>query len=121
MNIFKKKYTLRKFSEQRTAKGFAVKASYTDQVVLLNVQPMVATEMKTLPEGDIRQHESGHGLQNIMLGVLMPFLVSIPSMIRCWYRELIIRSGKKKYSDLPDYDAIWFEGWATRLGEKHFK
>ena len=52
MNIFKKKYTLRKFSEQRTAKGFAVKASYTDQVVLLNVQPMVATEMKTLPEGD---------------------------------------------------------------------
>ena len=32
MNIFKKKYTLRKFSEQRTAKGFAVKASYTDQV-----------------------------------------------------------------------------------------
>lgn len=41
--------------------------------------------------------------------------------IRYWYRELIIRSGKKKYSDLPDYDAIWFEGWATRLGEKHFK
>ena len=52
MNIFKKKYKLRKFSEQRTAKGFAVRASYTDQVVLLNVQPMVATEMKTLPEGD---------------------------------------------------------------------
>lgn len=73
------------------------------------------------PSLHIRQHESGHGLQNIMLGVLMPFLVSIPSMIRYWYRELIIRSGKKKYSDLPDYDAIWFEGWATRLGEKHFK
>lgn len=43
------------------------------------------------------------------------------NIIRYWYRELIIRSGKKKYSDLPDYDAIWFEGWATRLGEKHFK
>ena len=42
-------------------------------------------------------------------------------MIRYWYRELIVRSGKKKYSELPDYDSIWFEGWATRLGEKHFK
>ena len=73
------------------------------------------------PSQHIKQHESGHGLQNIMLGVLMPFLVSIPSMIRYWYRELIVRSGKKKYSELPDYDSIWFEGWATRLGEKHFK
>ena len=52
MNIFKKKYTLRKFSEQKTVKGFAVKASYTDQTVLLNVQPMVAKEMETLPQGD---------------------------------------------------------------------
>jgi hypothetical protein len=52
MNIFKKKYTLRKFSEQKTVKGFAVKASYTDQIVLLNVQPMVAKEMETLPQGD---------------------------------------------------------------------
>ena len=29
-----------------------------------------------------KRHESGHGLQNIMLGVFMPFLVSIPSAIR---------------------------------------
>lgn len=26
------------------------------------------------PSQHIKQHESGHGLQNIMLGVLMPFL-----------------------------------------------
>ncbi len=73
------------------------------------------------PTFKIRQHESGHGLQNIMLGVFMPFLVSIPSAIRYWYREILVRSGKKRYHDLPDYDSIWFEGWATRLGEKHFK
>ena len=69
----------------------------------------------------IKQHESGHGLQYIMLGVLMPFIVSIPSCIRYWHREILVRSGKKKYSDLPDYDAAWFEGWATKLGSKFFK
>jgi hypothetical protein len=69
----------------------------------------------------IKQHESGHGLQNIMLGVFMPFVVSIPSAIRYWYREYLVRSGKKKYSDLPAYDSMWFEGWATKLGQKYFK
>lgn len=68
----------------------------------------------------IRQHEAGHGLQNIMLGPLMPFLVSIPSAARYWYREIVVRTGKKKASDLPPYDSIWFEGWATRLGKKYF-
>lgn len=65
------------------------------------------------------QHESGHGIQNIILGVFMPFLIGIPSAIRYWYREYLVRSGKKKYSELQPYDSIWFEGWATRLGEIH--
>ena len=52
MNIFKKKYTLRKFSKQTTVQGYAVKASFVDQTVLLNVQPMVSTELQSLPEGD---------------------------------------------------------------------
>lgn len=69
----------------------------------------------------LKQHECGHGVQNIILGVFMPFLVSIPSFIRYWYREIVVRTGKKKYSELPDYDAIWFEGWATRLGTKLYK
>lgn len=72
------------------------------------------------PTQYIKRHESGHGLQNIMLGVFMPFLVSIPSCVRYWYREILVRSGKKRYHELPDYDSIWFEGWATRLGDKHF-
>lgn len=73
------------------------------------------------PTLHIKQHECGHGVQNIILGVFMPFLVSIPSCIRYWYREIVVRTGKKKYSELPDYDAIWFEGWATRLGTKLYK
>ena len=68
----------------------------------------------------LKQHEAGHGLQNIMLGPLMPFLVSIPSAIRYWYREIVVRTGKKNPDELPPYDSIWFEGWATKLGEKYF-
>lgn len=70
------------------------------------------------PSLHILQHESGHGLQNIMLGVFMPFIVSIPSCIRYWWREYKIRKGLG--NTLPPYDRIWFEGWATRLGEKYF-
>lgn len=73
------------------------------------------------PSLHTKQHEAGHGLQNIMLGVFMPFIVSIPSMLRYWYREFLVRSGKKKYSELSDYDSVWFEKNASELGEKYFK
>lgn len=69
----------------------------------------------------IKQHESGHGLQNIMLGVFMPFVVSIPSAVRYWYREYLVRSRKKLSWELPPYDAPWFERTATELGTKYFK
>ena len=65
----------------------------------------------------MKQHESGHGLQNIMLGVFMPFVISIPSAVRYWWREYKARRG----AVLPPYNSIWFEAWASALGEKHFK
>jgi hypothetical protein len=62
-------------------------------------------------------HEAGHGLQNIIFGPLQIFLVSIPSVIRYWYRELkFYRKGKEPTTA---YDDIWFEGWATNLGKKY--
>lgn len=68
----------------------------------------------------IKQHEAGHGLQNIVLGPLMPFVVSIPSAVRYWWREYQTRPSGKNFWELPPYDAIWFEGWATALGKKYF-
>ncbi len=62
-------------------------------------------------------HECGHGLQNIIWGPLMPFVICIPSAIRYWYRELkYTRKGK-----FPPtlYDDIWFEGQATAWGKKY--
>lgn len=68
----------------------------------------------------LKQHEAGHGLQNIMFGVFMPFIVTIPSAIRYWYREVVYKINRKKYFTLPEYDSIWFEGQATKLGKKYF-
>ena len=63
---------------------------------------------------DLRCHEFGHAIQNCMFGPLTPFIICIPSAIRYWYRELhYYRQGKKPKTD---YDDIWFEGQATRLG-----
>ena len=66
----------------------------------------------------LKCHESGHGIQNLFMGPLFPFLVGIPSAIRYWYRELhYYRKGK---SPKTDYDSVWFEGQATKLGEKYY-
>lgn len=63
----------------------------------------------------IKNHEHGHAIQNCWFGPLFPFIVAIPSAIRYWWRELLTKCGK---TDLPDYDSIWFEGQATRVGTK---
>ena len=65
-----------------------------------------------------KAHEHGHAIQNCWFGFLMPFVVGIPSVIRYWYREWVVRSGRKKYSELPKYDAAWYEGSASKLGHK---
>lgn len=61
---------------------------------------------------DCRRHEFGHSLQNILFGPLQLFLVAIPSVCRYWYQTIRDRKG------LPnkEYDAIWFEGTATKYG-----
>lgn len=71
------------------------------------------------PSLHILQHEAGHGIQNIILGPLFPFLIATPSAIRYQYRKF--KYHKKGKTPPTDYDSIWFEGWATRLGEKYFK
>ena len=65
----------------------------------------------------LKRHEYGHSFQNLMLGVLMPFLVNIPSAMRYHYRNY----KKAKGHHLPPYDRFWCEGWATKLGEKYYK
>ena len=68
----------------------------------------------------VKRHESGHGIQNLIFGVFFPFLIGLPSAIRYWYRDLVVRLGLKNISNLPDYDAVWFEKQATKLGDKYY-
>ena len=135
---------------------------------------LVADDCKDLLH--LKQHEAGHGLQNLWWGPLNPFLITIPSAFRFWMRD--IKTTKKKYifagcitgiiiliglifwllsmlvfnsligviisglitiygtilfnwsiffelslykdNLMPTYDSIWFEGQASRLGEKYF-
>ena len=72
------------------------------------------------PSQHILDHEFGHGLQNCYFGPFMP-LISIASAIRYWYREYLIRIKKMQYSEIADYDDIWFEGTATYLGRHYHK
>ena len=83
----------------------------------LNMGPITLVDKYVGPR--TRNHEFGHSIQNCYFGPLMPFLVAIPSAVRYWYREWLIRSGRKKARELPSYDSIWFEGTATSIGNKY--
>lgn len=61
-----------------------------------------------------KNHEHGHSIQNIYLGIFSIGVVSIPSATRYWIREWQRYKGEK----LPDYDSIWFEGSATKSGDE---
>lgn len=82
----------------------------------LNLGPIIIVSKNS--SDHTKMHESGHSIQNCWFGFLMPFVVGAPSVIRYWYRELLVRSGRKKYSELAAYDSVWFEGTASTLGHK---
>lgn len=67
----------------------------------------------------LKSHEHGHSLQNCVFGPLMPFIVNLPSSVRYHARNISRRIHPQK--ELPDYDAIWFEGQATRIGSRFLK
>ena len=62
----------------------------------------------------LKCHEHGHALQNCFWGPFMVPFISLPSFTRYWYRR--IRQKLDKNVKLPPYDAIWFEGQATKWG-----
>lgn len=68
---------------------------------------------------DRKNHEFGHAIQNAVLGPFFIFLVAIPSFVRCGYYNLHTNLHTKQ--GLPPYDSIWFEGQATRLGDKYIE
>ena len=80
----------------------------------VSLGPTIITDNQS--ESEITYHEHGHAIQNTLYGFFMPVLVCIPSMIRYWYREYLVRVKGERYSSLTPYDDIWFEGQATKFG-----
>ena len=72
------------------------------------------------PSQHTLDHEFGHALQNCYFGPFMIF-ISLASAARYWYREYLVRVKKKKYSELNDYDGIWFENMASTWGAYYHK
>ena len=64
-------------------------------------------------------HEYGHTFQNIIWRPLYLVVIALPSAIRYWYRIAYYKwVFPKSRKTLPSYDSIWFEGQATKWGEK---
>ena len=64
---------------------------------------------------NLRNHECGHGVQNIYLGIFTPMVVCLPSAIRFHFRELVEKLGKENKTGYYD---IWFEHQASELGTR---
>ena len=65
------------------------------------------------PSRRTKNHEHGHAIQNCYWGPLFILVIWIPSALRYHYRNL---RDKLKLYNKTDYDAIWFEGQATNIG-----
>lgn len=57
-------------------------------------------------------HEVGHTLQNANIGGWKMVVLSLMSMVRCWYHILC-------NIDDSMYDLWWFEGQATEIGTEY--
>ena len=68
----------------------------------------------------LKQHEAGHSIQNLMWGILFPFVIGIPSVIRYFWHTYLIRVRGRDPHSLPYWDSVWFEAQATRLGKRYF-
>ena len=71
------------------------------------------------PSTHTKNHEVGHTIQNCYWGFLMPFVISIPSAIRYWYREF--KYNRKGLTPLTKYDDVWFESDASKRGTEFIK
>lgn len=66
---------------------------------------------------ELIDHEIGHTIQNAWFGPLFLFLVAIPSGIRYQLWDKRQEKYFKKHGEYLDYDSVWFERQATKLGQ----
>lgn len=86
----------------------------------INLGPIFVTS-KNAPERT-KNHEHGHAIQNCNFGLLMPFIVGIPSLLRSRYHVWYYRNRYPKTKrPLPNYYSVWFENQASTLGDEFIR
>lgn len=68
------------------------------------------------PQRTLLEHEVGHCYHNAIFGPLIFPLIAIPSLLRFWYRRIIVKLRVKKINELNSYYSVWFEGTASTIG-----
>lgn len=63
----------------------------------------------------LKDHEFGHNIQNCVYGPITPFLITIPSAVRYWWRRVSVKRGVKL---TVDYYSAWFEQQANVWGKE---
>jgi hypothetical protein len=79
----------------------------------LELGPIFLTDKS--PSVYTKNHEHGHAFQNCKFGPLMPFVVSLPSAVRYWYRRIRTTMGNPVKTS---YYSVWFESEASTLGKE---
>lgn len=82
----------------------------------VNLGPIFVTSKNATTH--TKSHEHGHAFQGCWFGPLMPFVVSIPSAVRYWYREIRDLMGNPVRTS---YYGVWFESQASALGKDFIK
>ena len=115
--------------------GFSIcfATPYLNELGAFSLGPIICIP-KSYQTTALKQHEHGHGIQTLMFGPLMLFIVSFPSLIRAGYRNWKANKMRTKWrngeitldeyatwlKNRPGYYDIWFESQASELGEKWF-
>lgn len=81
---------------------FELNVDFGLELGIFFIVPKDATEQ-------LKQHEHGHGIQNVYFGPFNLGTTVLPSVIRYWYRKFVPCDSK--------YDDAWFEGTATASGK----
>lgn len=77
----------------------------------------LSDDLSRQEEEELLIHEYGHTIQSVILGPFWPLIIGLPSTLWCnlpFLKRLRAKRG------IP-YDALYCEGWATRLGKSVLK
>lgn len=87
----------------------------------MNLGLVYITDVDSQDDMELHYHEIGHSIQNAWFGPFFIVIVAIPSLVRAMFWDKVVDKELRETGTYPDYNRIWFEGQATKLGETYIK